>query len=402
MRLIMDELISVIIPAYNIDKYINDCLRSIECQTYTNLEIIVVNDGSTDNTREIIEEHKANDYRINVVHQENQGLVSARKRGLEMATGKLCMFIDGDDWIDKELIRSMFFLMKSGEYDAVHANFIEECNGNSRIHRSVTKNEVLELNCIEKRIEVLRRRVLASTCDSYITPSIWARIYNTDLVRKLYFLIPNEQSYGEDVLFLMHLLMNSERILLTEKAFYHYRVLDNSLSHNYGLNNLTKITTLYLNMKIVIKDYGIYDNLAGEVDSFYWEKVLQGIKQIEAPPLRIGIYMFPDQGSLIGKRIILYGAGSVGKDYYTQITGYENTDIISWVDKRYDIVINGYRIRRPDVVLEYDRYDLILLAVNDESVAREISKELEELGVPNDRIIWEKPLSAYNLMRRSI
>ena len=395
----MDELVTVIIPAYNIEQYIDDCLISVESQTYSELEIIVVNDGSTDDTDRIISKHKEKDGRIHVIDQENRGLVVARKVGLDKAKGKYCLFVDGDDWIDNDLIRFMVSKIDSGEYDAVHANYYEDYTDNSCICMNTKFEEVLELDCIENKTDILRKRFLANITDSYITPSIWARIYNTDFARILYSFIPDDQSYGEDVLFLMHLILAGKYILLTEKAFYHYRIIDNSLSHSYGVNNLASITKLYMNMIDLLKKYDVYDSLRNDVDGFYWEKLLQGIKKIERVPLMIGIYMFPDIELLTDRSIVLYGAGTVGKDYYLQLSCYENIRIIGWVDKKYNSIVKGYRIKKPDTVLYTNNYDYVVIAANDTHIAEEIRKELLGRGIQSNKIIWKKPLSAYDLMR---
>ena len=96
--------ISIIVPIYNIEKKLNKCIYSILEQTYKNFELILVNDGSTDNSLKICNEYKRKDNRIKIINKENQGLVLARKSGLDEATGKYIIFIDGDDWVHKYFI----------------------------------------------------------------------------------------------------------------------------------------------------------------------------------------------------------------------------------------------------------------------------------------------------------
>ena len=99
----MDKLVSVIIPAYNIERYISRCLDSIMAQTYNNLEIIVIDDGSKDQTAEILDDYQKRDSRIIVVHKENGGVSSARNNGLDIATGDYISFVDGDDLIESNM-----------------------------------------------------------------------------------------------------------------------------------------------------------------------------------------------------------------------------------------------------------------------------------------------------------
>lgn len=398
MRCCMDCLISVVIPAYNVEKYIDDCLASISHQTYSNIEIIVINDGSTDNTGKIINEYASTDHRFIVINQENHGLVVSRKNGLKRANGEYCIFVDGDDWIDKNLIQNMASMIQASDYDAVHANYYEEKMNSSLLQRNVIEEVKLDLNREEKRIEVLKNSFFRNENTFYITPSIWARIYKTEVVRELYSFIPDEQSYGEDILLLMHLLLSGKKIFLTEKAFYHYRVIGDSLSHSYGINDFIRITKLYLCIKEVLKYYGFGDELAHDAEFFYWGKLLFAFKNMERPPLRIAIYMFPNPEMFYGKTIVLYGAGLVGKDYYSQFSENGNTTIY-WVDKKYGQIVNGYEVQNPLEVLKHNEFDYILVAVNDKKVSEEIFKDLKKLDVPIDKIIWEKPLSAYDLVR---
>ena len=111
------ELISVIIPVYNVEKYIRECLDSIVNQTYKNLQIILVDDGSTDNSGKICDEFAKKDSRITVVHQENQGAGAAKNTGLELIEGEYFSIIDSDDYIDLSMYEKMVSLMK--QYDSV-------------------------------------------------------------------------------------------------------------------------------------------------------------------------------------------------------------------------------------------------------------------------------------------
>ena len=112
----MDDLISIIIPAYNVEKYISKCLESIIKQTYSNIEIILVDDGSTDKTSEICDEYEKKDDRIKVIHTENRGVSEARNKGLENVKGNWITFVDSDDWIEEDFCEVL--LKKIKDYDA--------------------------------------------------------------------------------------------------------------------------------------------------------------------------------------------------------------------------------------------------------------------------------------------
>ena len=125
-------LISVIVPIYNTEKYLKKCLDSIINQTYKNLQIILIDDGSGDNSGEICDEYATKDSRIQVIHKQNAGVTAARNDGLDMATGDYIGFVDSDDWIEPNMYEEMMAnLIKTGA-DFVHTGFIKELHGLSK------------------------------------------------------------------------------------------------------------------------------------------------------------------------------------------------------------------------------------------------------------------------------
>ena len=118
-----EELISIIVPVYNVDNYLRDCLNSILGQTYTNIEIICINDGSTDNSLEILNEYKDKDSRITVISQLNGGLSAARNAGLEVAKGEWVTFVDSDDCIHNKFIERTVFVAKNTGSSLVIARY---------------------------------------------------------------------------------------------------------------------------------------------------------------------------------------------------------------------------------------------------------------------------------------
>lgn len=121
----MNELVSVIVPIYNVEKYLHRCVDSIVNQSYANLEIILVDDGSIDDCSNICEYYKTIDKRISVIHKENGGLSSARNAGIDVMRGKYCLFIDSDDYIDPEMISTMLEVSKKEDADIVTCRFVK-------------------------------------------------------------------------------------------------------------------------------------------------------------------------------------------------------------------------------------------------------------------------------------
>ena len=114
-----NPLISVIMPAYNAEKYIEESIKSVINQTYTNIELIIVNDCSKDKTQEIIDKWSKEDSRIKNIYQENSGVSEARLRGVHESTGEYIIFIDGDDWVSNELAQNTYFIASNNNYDII-------------------------------------------------------------------------------------------------------------------------------------------------------------------------------------------------------------------------------------------------------------------------------------------
>lgn len=120
-----DSLISIIVPIFNVENYLAECIESIQKQTYKNLEIILIDDGSTDQSGEICEHYARNDRRIMVIHQKNNGVVAARKCGLKRARGRYIGFVDGDDYINLDMYERLIQDIENTGADFVHSGFIE-------------------------------------------------------------------------------------------------------------------------------------------------------------------------------------------------------------------------------------------------------------------------------------
>ena len=171
-----NDLISIIIPVYNVEKYINKCLESVINQTYRNLEIILVDDGSEDKSGKICEEISIKDNRIRVIHKENGGLSDARNIGLDNSNGEYIAFIDSDDFIERDMIEFLYYNINKYDADiSICSNYIfdeEECIDNS------TK-EIKVYN----RLEILKEVLLDEKIRSYA----WNKMYKRDLFYNIIF-----------------------------------------------------------------------------------------------------------------------------------------------------------------------------------------------------------------------
>ena len=220
-------LISVIVPVYQIDRYIGVCIESLMNQTYRNLEIILVDDGSKDRGAELCDLYAKKDNRIRVVHKENGGLVSARKAGLEISNGEFIGYVDGDDWVEpgfyEDLVNTII------EYDSDIA-----IAGMSRDLFSVSSkisSKIPAGNYEGERLNKLKENMMVYGRFSRIgiTTYVWNKLYKRSLLLKYQMDVDNAISIGEDAAVTYPYLMACEKISIIDNYDYHYRQREDSM-----------------------------------------------------------------------------------------------------------------------------------------------------------------------------
>lgn len=223
----MDVKVSVIIPVYNVEKYLSHCLESIINQTYQNLEIIIVNDGSPDNCHLIIADFAARDSRIKIINQENKGISVARNCGIEACTGELIMFVDSDDWVEAEIIEKLF--NKIDDYDLVICSY-------NRAYEVTLNPRIFDIEGNFKAKE-FQRRLIGLTTEELKDPSqldsmvtVWGKLYKAKFIKEnqIEFVSTKEIGTCEDLIFNVQYLENCEIVFIINSPFYNYRKINNS------------------------------------------------------------------------------------------------------------------------------------------------------------------------------
>lgn len=210
--------VSVIIAAYNIEKYIEKCLESVVNQTLGEIEIIVINDGSTDRTLEIIKSMAIKEDRILIIDKENQGSIEARKDGIETARGEYILFVDGDDWIEIDTLELLYNKANEKSYDIVLYNAF--CSYDNR-------REKLSMYNMEKDImENPLRNVLIGN----IAPNMWSKFIRRDFIIKNKIKFPSDISFGEDLATVTNYFMHNPTIGTLEKNLYNYYQREDSIT----------------------------------------------------------------------------------------------------------------------------------------------------------------------------
>lgn len=389
--------ISVIVPVYNAEQYIAKCIESILRQTYTELQIILIDDGSTDGSGELCDQYAALDKRVEVYHTANRGLVAARKEGIRKSQGDYIGFVDADDYIEPDMYGQLLDELVESRADFIHTGYIEE-NGQSRKNILDFENGIFELASIKDREAFLKQYVLKGEKHKFISYSIWSKLYKRDLIEKSYFLLQDNQQYGEDVLSLCLCILNSRRIILSRHALYHYVVRKGSMSHLQNVKYVMKEIELsnHIVRSITGYDREVYAELEESICSFLISRFLDLVEKINRK-IDIQRFWFEDIKELRGKKIAIYGAGAVGQDFYAQFCKYRDIEVVAWFDSAWESRQCDYaEIVGADRLRDY-QYETMVIAVNEESVAAEIESMLLKLGQPKEKILWKKPVNMWEI-----
>lgn len=218
----MNDLISIIVPIYNVEKYLQKCIQSIINQTYKNIEIILVDDGSKDNSGKICDEFKQIDNRIKVIHKENGGLSDARNAGLKIAKGEYIGFVDSDDYIAQDMFETLYKLAKENNADISIVSFYEIYNGKVIGVRDFKSLEEMD------KIEAMKELLIDTKIQSYA----WNKLFKKELFENIEF--PTNKNF-EDIATTLLLFEKANKVMLLEDPKYYYVRRDNSIigTRNY-------------------------------------------------------------------------------------------------------------------------------------------------------------------------
>ena len=241
-----EQLVSVIIPVYNVSRYLPQCFDSVISQTYRNLEIIVIDDGSTDDSGIICDQYAEKDDRIHVIHTDNRGLASARNLGLENVSGEYISFIDSDDWIEPQTIEMFIGAALETEADIVSARTCSEYVGGT-VHRPMEKND---------SHSYFGQDILSAFAEGKFGNVVWNKIYRVECFRDIRF--PDGHNY-EDIAIVWKIMKNLAEsggmVTTLSDELIHFRVRTSSISHTYALNNVTDSWNAYLAKYEALPDY---------------------------------------------------------------------------------------------------------------------------------------------------
>lgn len=380
--------ISIVVPVYNVENYLKKCIESIIGQSYKNIEIILVDDGSTDYCPDICDFYSRIDGRVKVIHKKNGGLVSARKAGTISATGDYILNVDGDDWIESDRVEVLVTegIMSAGP-DMVYMSGHKKDFGDDSIYinsdiplKTFYGDEIRKQVCplLFDINEIFRARVV---------DSIWAWAIKRDLLQENQKLIDDRIVSGEDIICCWFCLLNAESVVCMKQDGYHYIQRKSSLSYTAVSSSGSNIS----NMNIwyhQFKDFLEYHKVSEEIKKIFVGLAIRTIMQTEYDLLlnKNNDYLYPFSKVKKGNRIIVYGAGKIGYNLMRYLSEKEDYQVVLWVDrnrKRY--TLPGYQISTIDDIVQCD-YDYIIIAVQNADLVGEIKETLVNKGILEEKI----------------
>lgn len=239
------EKISVIVPVYNVEKYIDKCMDSITNQTYKNLEIILVDDGSTDSSGKICDEYAKKDNRIKVIHKENGGLSSARNAGIDIASGKYIGFIDSDDYIELDMYETLYNIITEKNADISACGVIDVYNNNTKVVKNDSR--IVELNTEQALKTFLEAK---GTGHSVFAVN---KLYKKEVFENIRYPIGR---IAEDAFVIVEILLQCKKVVITTaKKYYYIHREDSITTKKFSNKNYDVIEAYIRNKQLIEKSY---------------------------------------------------------------------------------------------------------------------------------------------------
>lgn len=375
--------ISIIIPIYNVDKYLNQCLDSVCCQASDNIEVILVDDGSTDYSGTICNEYVYKYNNVKVIHKENGGLVSARKSGVKAARGKYITFVDGDDWIDEDWYERAERMIENNNIDILVYGYREEYFGyskrvlNNKMPGKYVGNsldDIKESSIVNKKEYVFWE----------ISPHVWNKIVRKEIMEKCIQNVDECVTFGEDAACIYPCIWKSESILITEDTPYHYRQRVDSMSkfhfeiENNSFESIKKCLVLAANSnKKILEQIDLY---------ILYIYMLRKYSQLS----KYNMTLFPFEEVKKQNKIVIYCAGDFGKSLWKYIKNTKCAQVVGIIDKK------GCECSEEDFLVQdvneikNMEYDYIIVSILNEKVAHDIFIKLVEMGIDKEKVLYVK------------
>lgn len=376
--------LSVIVPIHGIEPYLPKCIDSILIQSYTDFELILVDNGSPDNCPQICDEYQQKDGRIKVIHKPNEGLLSARKAGLKFAKGKFIAYIDGDDWVDIFYLETLYKLAQANDADLVIGGHYREFDGKIESISPAIKGIFDE---VEIKHHIIPNAIFnGHFFDHTISTYVWGKLFKREFLIKYLFDIPKEIVMGEDACITYPYLTFCDKIVITDIPIYYYRQRSNSIvkSIDSQVYEYRRLKLVYNFLKEKLNQHISSDKLYNQLKNYLYSLML--IRSGGLIELGHGKIFNPFTPCFNNSKIIVYSSGSFGQHLLTANKNLKFFDIIGWLDIDFHTIkIDGKKVAPISSVMNME-FDYLIIATVNPIIYKNISSVLQQFGVNRNKI----------------
>ena len=378
--------ISVIVPIYKIETYLPKCIDSLLDQSFEEFELILVNDGSPDNCSKICDEYQAKDSRIKVVHKKNGGLLSARKAGLRNAKGRYTAFVDGDDWVDKFYLDTLFKLAEANGADLVVTGHFREFDGKIE---TIKPKESGIYGENELKSSVIPKAIYnGKFCEHGISTYVWNKLFKTELLYSILLEVPNDIVMGEDAAITYSYLSISKNMVVSRIPLYYYRQRHDSIVKSIE-NPKTEFYRLGLLMNFLkgkLTPVLNAQNLNEQIRFYLYSQILVrsgGLILDSSGGLSFNPFLKVKQNS----KVVVYSSGSFGQHILSTNVKANFFNIIKWIDVDFhDLNIGGNSVL-PISSITNEEFDSLIIATINPTTYESIKSELGLMGIDKRKIV---------------
>ena len=399
-------MVSVIIPVFNTARYLRKCLDSICDQTLKDIEIIIINDGSTDESGIICDEYLKKDSRIKVIHKENGGIVRARKAGLEIAAGEFVGFVDSDDWIEPTMYERLLETISSNEVDISMCGRFEDHEYSSKpVYHGIPEGKY---NSAELKSKVFPHMIVNEFFFEWgIFPSYWDKLFRKGVIDSYLSKVNNDIVMGEDAACIYPCVLNTKSIYVMHECLYHYRQSSASMVRRNSdpTAERRRFYTLYSTVLDGLKkDQKIFDL------SEQWKRYLLFLMTPRADVLYENMeeleYLYPFPKVKKGSSVVIYGAGLWGQRLFKWLKQTDFCDVVAVADQNFEnIKKDGFEVISPDGISCYE-YDAIIVTASysktREAIIKSLTKRYTEsniYGLDEEEVFSDKTMRAFGLIK---
>lgn len=386
--------LSVIVPVYNTEKYVGRCLESLRNQTLSDMEILCIDDGSTDSSLLILQSYAERDSRIHIIQKENGGLVSARKAGVKAAKGTYIGYVDSDDWVEPVMYERLCGQAVKDRADLVSSGYFFEGN-----YLTTHYDGVPEGLYEAEQMCALRERAIYNmeTEDVGIRGSLCCKIFRAEKFKEVQLGIPDEISMSEDKLCILSYLLKCDRVRILKEAFYHYIVHPESMVHRPDSCYLLKVNAVYQYL-IKLYDHPLFtEEMRLQAELYITELLYKGINSRLGFANKNLFWIDPCwlQEIPSGAKVILYGGGELGQVYRRQLAGRKDLSFAGGMGFGWEgLEEEGEKFFSPEERMPTE-YDVVVITIKNSLKAAEVKERLIKDGIPACKIKWFEQKEIY-------